>query len=227
MTHKWEIAAALAKRFGYHSYLEIATATTGHEFAYVDREQFTTCMRAMYYCPLHFNDKHVINYRTTGPSIGPLVPDMLRGGRFDMVFVDTWHEYNNTVEDIELALSLVAPGGMLLIHDCSPANAYEASPMIPIVGHSRPGHCCMAWSGAAYAAYLDKVLTNPSVDYITFDTDYGCGLVSQDRRFEGERPSDTVKTLWQERTPANQYSIFDEHRAELLRLRPVTEIERL
>jgi hypothetical protein len=225
MTHKWEIASALGKRFGFHSYLEIATATTGHEFAYVDREQFTTCMRAMYYCPPHFNDKYAIQYRTTGPSISPLVDPLLRGPRFDLVFVDTWHEYVNTAEDIELALSLLAPDGMLLIHDCSPVNEYEASPRIPIVGHSRPGHCCMAWSGATYAAYLDKVVDSFALDYVTFDADYGCGLVSLDRHFSGERPSDAIKKLWKERTPENQYSVFDTHRKELLRLRPVTDIE--
>lgn len=216
MIHKYQIASTLGHLFGLRSYLEMATHTTGNEYKHVDTKQFSDCTRLMYYCPENWSDNMPITYRTAeGSSRAP--GSMIGDKKFDLVLVDTWHEYDNAVEDIDLALSLIVPGGLVLVHDCSPFDAYQALPEHP--GPAPRGTCTQLWSGVTYAAYLDKVLNDPTLDYITFDTDYGCGLISKDHTFSGERPSEELKTLWRNRTSENQYELFNKHRAELLRLR--------
>jgi hypothetical protein len=216
LLHKFQLASKLGLQFGLRTYLEIATATTGHEFKFVDTHQFTERDRLLYYCPDDWTDGFPVTFRTPAPSSRQLEINK----HYDMVFVDPWHEYQNSLEDIDLALRLVAPGGLVLIHDCSPPDAEYALPQLPPMNGNGPGICNQPWSGVTYAAYLDRVLDNNAISYITFDTDHGCGLVSRDHPFRSNPPREEVKALWRHRTAENQYQIFDAYRAELLRLRP-------
>jgi len=215
---KYDIALLLAQRLGYTRYLEICTTSTGGTFAHVDRQQFAVRERMLYRCPADFADGEPIHYRTAGDSCEELCSQLMRSGkRYDLVFVDPWHLYSNSLQDMVYGLQLLAPHGTLLVHDCSPPRAEISSPEF------MPGE----WCGVTYATFLDLVLASPHLPYITVDDDYGCGIVSRHPRWTNlfpppEAEADVARAelagRWFELDLYDKYPYFAAHRADLLHL---------
>ena len=170
---KFELAAALARRFGYRTYLEICTPSTGLTYAQMDRTVFTRCRRVMYRCPPGFSDGLPIEYRTEGDSSEALLRRIRnRGRRFDLVFVDPFHTHASSLCDLLGGLRLLSRGGVMMVHDCNPTDPELASPE-PVGG---------LWCGLTYVAWLDLLLTSPELGFVTVDTDYGCGIAGRPAR---------------------------------------------
>jgi hypothetical protein len=233
---KSEIAAALARRFGYRKYLEICTPSTGLTYAQMDRTVFTCCRRLMYRCPPGFSDGLPIDCRTESDSSEALLRRMYdRGQRFDLVFVDPFHTHANSLCDLLGGLRLLTRGGVVLVHDCNPTDLELTSPEF-VRG---------LWCGVTYVAWLDLMLTSPELGFVTVDTDYGCGIAGRPARLSpllgypsggrlsrllgtGRRPADTPAQRelidgWRKLPLAEKYPFFDQHRVELLRLISVSE----
>jgi hypothetical protein len=229
---KYELAAALARRYGYSSYLEVCTPTTGNTYAHVDKQQFSRRVRLMYHCPPDFADGEPIDLRTESHSSEALFRALRhQGEKFDFVFVDPFHTYGASYRDIKWGLHLLKPGGLMLIHDCNPPTADLATPeFIPD-----------AWCGVTFAAYLDVVLFAREYGYVTVDTDFGCGLVGKPERLASLfgyppakllsrllgknklRPADAqpppaITSQWRGLPLAEKYSLLEQYRDELLRL---------
>jgi hypothetical protein len=170
---KYDIINALAKRHGLHSYLEICTPSTGHEFRNIDREQFETCDRLIYYCAPEWDDELPITLRTPECSSLPLVRALVEqhgNARYDIVFVDSWHTYACSSVDLSGALRLLADGGIIVAHDCDPRD--------PTI--MTPEYREKSWCGVTYAAFIDFVLPRNAFKYYTVDSDFGCGVVFTD-----------------------------------------------
>jgi len=214
---KYEIALMLARRYGYTSYLEICTPTTGGTFSLVDKKQFHRRKRLMYRRSPDFSDGEPIDFSTEAESGEELFGELVRSGeRFDLVFVDGWHTYTSALRDIEFGLQLIKEGGVLLIHDCNPPNPTFAEP------EYRFG----LWCGVTFAAYLDIVLFTENIHYVTVDCDYGCGIISKDQRLDplfGSRPDATLPLLWRTLDLSQKYPFFDEIRSRLLCLISIDE----
>jgi hypothetical protein len=209
---KYEIALMLARRYGYASYLEICTPITGGTFSMVDKEQFSLRARLMYRRTPDFSDGEPIEFSTEAESSEELFGELMKSGKkFDLVFVDPWHTYASSLRDIVFGLQLIKDDGIVLIHDCSPPNPLCAEEEV------HPGE----WSGVTFAAYLDVVLFTESIHYITVDCDYGCGIISKDRRLahlSASLPDAALASRWRTLELAQKYPFFDENRARLLRL---------
>lgn len=209
---KYEIARMLARRYGYESYLEVCTPSTGGTFSLVDKKQFSRRMRLMYRRPLSFSDGERVDFSTQAESGEELFSELMKSGeRFDLVFVDPWHTYISSLRDITFGLQLIKDDGVLLIHDCNPPNATCAEP------EYRAGE----WCGVTFAAYLDVVLFTSGIHYITVDSDYGCGIISKDHRLGHlykSQPATPLASQWQRLNISQKYAFFDENRSQLLRL---------
>jgi hypothetical protein len=216
---KYEMALLLAKRFGYTSYLEICSRTTGHTYAFVDKNQFTRRMRVMYRRLENFSDSEVIDLSTEDESGEGLYANILKSGeKFDLIFIDPFHTYEASLRDIVYSLQLIKPGGVILIHDCLPPNAEIATP------HYIPG----GWCGVTYAAYLDVVLFTKDISYFTINSDYGCGVISKDDRFASmtdHYPSDNQISQWSKLNLTEKYPFFEKNSAQLLRLITADEFQ--
>lgn len=214
---KYEIAQLLARQFGYRSYLEICTATTGFTFSQVDKEQFQQYVRLMYSCPPDFSDGEPLDLVTESESGEALFGEVVRSGeRFDLVFIDPLHTYASSLRDLVFGLQLVKDDGVVLVHDCNPPNPTCAEPEF------RPGE----WCGLTFAAYLDLVLFNRGLHYLTVDTDYGCGVISKTWRpaLLSDPPNNaTLAAQWRTLDLSQKYSFLAEHRASLLHLVSVEE----
>src|ERR1043166_937587 len=167
---KTDIINLMADTRRYRTYLEICTPTTGHRFAEVDRSRYTTCHRLMYRCPDSFDDGMNIDFRSNRLDIVDCVQQMQNGPlRYDVVLVDSFHEYEPSFRDLEAAWTVIGQEGTIVVHDCNPVSEEVASPT----------HIPMSWSGVTYKAYLDFVTGRSDLEYITIDTDEGCGLIQR------------------------------------------------
>ncbi len=165
---KIDIIHQLAAANAAASYLEICTPTTGNRYAELDRSRFAVCHRLMSLCPDRYDDGLKIDYRRADKEIAGCVKEIARSGmRYDVILVDPWHEYDTSMQALAAALDLSADGGTVVVHDCLPTVADEATPQY------RPG----AWCGLTFKAYLDFLVARPQLSYCTVDTDYGCGLI--------------------------------------------------
>ena len=218
--HKYEILLALGRRCGYRDYLEVATPTTGLTFAHVDKQQFPSRARIMYRCPRGFSDGEPLHVATDGPSSEILFQEIIRTGRrFDLVFVDPFHDYASSLRDIVFALHVLKTGGAVVVHDCSPPDPLCAAPEF------RYG----AWCGVTYAAFLDVVLHAAGIRYATVDSDFGCGIISTDSRLPGlcaPAPDAELAAQWRRLAPNEKYPFFDANRSRLLNLIPPDEFLR-
>lgn len=185
-------------------YLELATLTTGRQFASISPRVFSTIHRAMYRLPPNYDDGMPITFRTesgdSGEILGPLLE---RPERYDIIFVDPYHTYECSRQDLELALALLAPDGMLVVHDCHPTSLEIASPEF------RRGQ----WLGVTYLAFLDLMRERPHLDYCVVDMDHGCGVVW--------RPAEATRQTsrsWLEAWDYHDWPVYFEHQNELLQL---------
>jgi len=170
---KVDIIHHLASCRGAASYLEICTPTTGNRYAEIDQSRFRICDRLMSLCPDDYNDGLAIDFRSATKDIDHCFERIVRSGRrYDVILVDPWHEYETSMSALVMAGKVLADGGTIVVHDCLPTCADEATP------NFRPG----AWCGVTFKAYLDFLLADPSFGYMTVDTDYGCGLMRRSNR---------------------------------------------
>ena len=210
---KTDIIHFLSDLRGYRSYLELATSMTGNEFAKIDQSRFATCHRLMYQCPDDFDDGLRIDFRAAGPDTADCVADIkARGLSYDIILVDSYHEYALSYRDTEDALGLLAPGGTIIVHDCLPPLGDDT-----IVCPTRvPG----AWCGVSFMAYVDFVTRTAGVDYVTIDTDYGCGIIRRSTGAQDRDARPAILAAWRDcGTDQNAaLRLVHEHKNALLRV---------
>jgi len=219
------IVNLLGRRFGFRSYMELATPSTGRFYAEVDRDYFDQVARMMYLTPFVFDDGLQIDFRSPDEDISGIVEDFRQSGRgVDISLVDGWHTYRTAYRDLVQFFDLLNDGGVLVVHDCLPPSREGAAPRF------RQGE----WWGLSYKAFLDFVLQTPSLDYFTIDCDHGCGVIVKNRSFGSvmgpDAPSDwlpawpakNLVTRWRDVTTNDDlaYDLFEAQRSQLLRLVP-------
>jgi glycosyltransferase involved in cell wall biosynthesis len=176
--NKADIINRFAQLRGYRTYLEICTPTTGGHFAEIDRATFETCQRLMYRCPDDYDDGLSIDFRSPKDDISDCVRRIMKKKlRYDVILMDGHHEYETAYRDVKAAFELLAPAGVVLVHDCLPATREQANPTF-IEG---------TWMGVAYKAFLDFVVERTDLLYCTIDCDYGCGIIRKNARWKGLR----------------------------------------
>lgn len=203
ITRKADLANWLGWQYRGSRYLEIATATTGHQFSLVSPAVFSTIHRAMYRLPPDYDDGLSIICRSESENSREcLAPLLASEDRYDVIFVDPFHTYDCSRRDLLLALTLLAPGGVLVVHDCHPTDPELAAPSF------KPGE----WLGQTYLAFLDLMRERPELDYSVVDIDYGCGVVRQ--RPPGTRQDRSVLSTCDYR----DWPTYFQHRRALLNL---------
>lgn len=213
---KYHIVNALIARHGYRRYLEICTPITGGQFSRINRAPLQSCHRLMYRCAADFEDDFEITFRNPDEEIlcgpDPATP-------YDIVFVDPYHTSSCSTRDLNLALDLVRPGGMIVAHDCSPPDKEMCGPEFH-------GGC---WCGVTYGAYVEFVLRHRELVYCTVDTDFGCGVVQ--KMDAGQADIENRSRLWElwsrekEKT-SDMFDFFIRHRGELLNLMSVRDFRK-
>ncbi len=168
---KVDIINTLAKVNGWHSYLEFCTPTTGNLFRGIDRSQLSTCHRLMYNCPSSYDDQMNLNFRSESFEVSDCITAINHKSlRYNIILVDSWHEYHTSYRDLSCCFDLLTPDGIMIVHDCLPLSESMAHPLCQ-VGE---------WCGVTYKAYIDFILAHDHrLNYFTVDIDYGCGVITR------------------------------------------------
>jgi predicted O-methyltransferase YrrM len=86
---------------------------------------------------------------------------------FDLVFVDGLHEARQVLRDLGNALAALAPGGVIVLHDCNPRT--EEAQRVPPAGRGE-------WNGDVWKAVV-HLRSRPDLDVAVGRFDHGCGVV--------------------------------------------------
>lgn len=89
--------------------------------------------------------------------------------RFDLICIDTFHEYTNSQNDLQLMPSFLSTNGVMICHDCFPLSKNMAQPFY------KSGD----WCGETYAAFIDFAYRNPDFFYALLKIDTGIGIISK------------------------------------------------
>ena len=107
------------------------------------------------------------------------------GERFDLIFIDGLHLYEQVRKDILHSLEVLEDGGKIVLHDCVPTRCIE----------QYETQVTRNWNGDVWRA-LVKARTWEGVDIVTCLIDYGLGIVR--KRTNGDPlhlPTRDFKTL--------------------------------
>lgn len=126
--------------------------------------------------------------------------------KYDLVFIDGWHENEQVYRDIENALAVMNKGGFVIVHDCNPLTER----------HTRIEGKKIRGTGTVYQGFVRAKHTMPYY-FFCVDTDYGCGIITDRPLVEKSKPL-TKKITW---------GYFDENRKELLHLIDLNEFKLL
>lgn len=102
-------------------------------------------------------------------------PASLRQHGLDVALVDGDHTWRQALRDIEHCLELLAEGGVVVVHDCLPANAAEAMPTFEQAWAHK--EFSFNWTGDVYKAIAHLRATRDDLLVAVLDCDHGVGLV--------------------------------------------------
>jgi hypothetical protein len=212
--NKTDLIHLISQKLELRNYLELCTPTTGGRYGEIERARFRTARRLMYNCPADFDDGLPIDYKITDFDIEHAVTELnMSGDKVDICLVDGWHTYDCAIRDLTCAYEILADGGVLIVHDCSPTTETIASPTFV------PGE----WCGVCYRGYLDFVLTRGDLDYCTVDVDYGCGIIFKNRTVDmsgSVEPKLIAEWFGVHNDEQSALMFFFKNRATLLRIVP-------
>lgn len=136
---------------------------------------------------------------------------------FDVVFVDGLHTDEQAARDIENALVVLQPGGLVVVHDCNPQS--EAASLPSLADAARTDGFTGDWNGDVYRAIV-RLRARGDLDVAVIDADQGVGLVRQGTpRTRVELAADEVDGL--------RYADLERDRARLLGLEPASRLGEL
>jgi hypothetical protein len=216
--NKAHLLGLFSAAFGLSRYLEITTNLTGQRYVETGELEFAVRRRIVYRLTGPVYDGLLVDYQSADNDISHCLAQIERAReRYDLVLVDGHHTYECSLRDLDAAVALLDPGGVIVVHDCNPLTPELA----------RPDFVSSAWNGETYRALIDRCLGNGDLDYFTLDIDEGCGVImrprtpqQQDRRRDRARLEEPLRARWraQSSSPRAAFAMFDQEREELLHL---------
>jgi hypothetical protein len=103
----------------------------------------------------------------------------------------------------------------LVVHDCLPPNYAVASPRYLGTGE---------WCGVTYKAYLDFVTGRDDLEFVTVNTDYGCGIIRKrgTNNHQAVMPKERLELIRRWRSIGDDFALafrfFEENNRDLLNL---------
>ncbi len=87
--------------------------------------------------------------------------------KYDIIFVDGLHIFEQVYRDIVNSLLNLNEGGIIVVHDCNPMTEIT----------QRRLRASDAWHGDVWKSIIKLRMENPELEIHTVDTDEGCGLI--------------------------------------------------
>jgi hypothetical protein len=187
-----ELINGLIKKYNFKTYLEIGVNTQsqpGYNWVGVD-------------IPVkHGVDPNVdTTYRMTSDEFF----DNYISQKYDIIFIDGLHLFEQVYRDITNSLNHLVDGGIIVVHDCNPITEIT----------QRRERASDSWHGDVWKSIVKLRIEDPNIDICTVDTDEGCGIIK--KGFQ-----ELLKIS--EGTNIDDYSFLENNRKEALNLISVNE----
>jgi len=148
------------QKFGYNSYLEIGTQNPNGNFNYINIKNKYS-VEPFPPAGLGANDYSFVG--TSDQYFDFISPDT----KFDIVFIDGLHQYDQVLIDIQNSLDHLSDNGTIICHDCLPTTKIMQE-------RENPGG---EWTGDTWKAIAELRVERIDLDIKVVDTDYGCGII--------------------------------------------------
>jgi hypothetical protein len=124
--------------------------------------------------------------------------------KYDIVFVDGLHLFEQAFRDIENSINNLNDNGIIMVHDCNPTSEIT----------QRRERVSDAWHGDVWKAILKLRLEKKGINIHTIDTDEGCAIITK-----GEQ------SLMDNNGKIDMYTyeFFNQNRTDILNLISVNE----
>lgn len=147
--YRWDLINFLNTKYNYKNYLEIG------------------CDQDKLFQRIDIKNKFGID-PVSGGNIRKTSDDFFSTNKtkFDLVFIDGLHEYEQVKKDILNSLKFLNPGGIVLVHDCLPESmSKQAVPRYRSI-----------WNGDVWKAIVD-LRCKENINIYTCNIDQGIGVI--------------------------------------------------
>lgn len=124
-------------------------------------------------------------YNMTSDEFFDAHPNM----RFDLIFIDGLHTFEQVAKDIENSLSILNDGGYILLHDLNPPTSFEARDEYLVDGVEYD------WCGSSWRGFVKFRCERDDLEMFVVDTDFGCGVIRAGRQMPYDGSYETYDDL--------------------------------
>jgi hypothetical protein len=194
-----QIINAFIKKYGYTSYLEIGVNTPaqpGYNWNNVNIEL-----------------KHGVDPAEKAAATFKMPSDEFFAHhvnmKYDIVFVDGLHLFEQAYRDIVNSLKWLNDNGTIVVHDCNPTEEIT----------QRRERASSAWHGDVWKAILKLRMEDPTISIFTIDADEGCTVIRKGSQelFKTSEPESVIY----------DFNFFDANRKEILNMKSVREFKEM
>ena len=146
---RWDLVQLLIDKYKYTTYLEIGC----------DKDQSFSKIKIPYKVGVD---------PVSGGTIRKKSDNFVKTNKekFDIIFIDGLHHYEQVIEDINNALNILNDDGHILVHDCLPRTiAHQAIPRYR-----------GSWNGDVWKSIVE-LRTKSDLEVFTCEIDFGVGIV--------------------------------------------------
>lgn len=129
--------------------------------------------------------------------------------KYDFIFVDGLHVFEQCYRDIINALNHLNDNGTIMAHDTSPSSEIS----------QRPIRESDNWNGDVWKAILKLRLENENLEIVTVDTDEGCSLIRRGKqKILNPKADVNSEDLY-------NYEVFQHNRRKILNMISVSDFK--
>jgi hypothetical protein len=193
--NRTELINRLIKKYDYKSYLEIGVNTPAQP--------------GYNWVGIKIETKHGVdpNVDTTYRMESDTFFSEHISQKYDIIFVDGLHLFEQVYKDIINSLENLNEGGVIVVHDCNPITEIT----------QRRLRASDSWHGDVWKSIVKLRIENPELDVCTVDTDEGCGVIKKGSQVLLEIDSDV---------DVYHYNFLNENRVKALNLISVEDFKR-
>jgi len=148
---RWDLIQFLVNKYDYSTYLEIG------------------CDKDQSFSKIKISHKVGVD-PISGGTIRKTSDEFFKSNKekFDIIFIDGLHHYEQVIVDINNALSVLNDNGHILVHDCLPRTiAHQAIPRYR-----------GSWNGDVWKSIVE-LRTKKYLDVFTCEIDFGVGIIQK------------------------------------------------
>lgn len=164
---RWDLIEYLINKYKYSDYLEIG------------------CDQDQLFSKVKIKNKTGVD-PTNGGNIRKTSDEFFKENKkkFDIIFIDGLHTYNQVKKDILNSISCLKDEGIVLVHDCMPDSLSKQA-----VPRYR-----MSWNGDVWKAIVD-LRQNENLEIYTCKIDQGIGVIKKKRNSSILKMEKNIKDL--------------------------------